>query len=91
MIGSGSIICRRDDIPTVDLDGEIAALNPDKGKYYGFNSIASRVWELIVEPIAFEKIISILKDEYNVDEQTCINDVRTLLDKLYEEDLIIVK
>lgn len=91
MIGKDSIICRRDDIPTVDLDGEVAMMNPDKGKYYGFDSIASRVWEIITEPIEFGKIISVLQDEYNVDEQTCINDVRTLLDKLYDEDLIVVK
>lgn len=91
MVGTGSIICRRDNIPTVNLDGEVALMNPDKGKYYGFDLIASRVWELITKPISFEELVDQLLAEYNIDRQICENDIESLLSKLFEEDLIIAE
>ena len=91
MIGNFSIICRSTDIPTVDLDGEVAMMNPDKGKYYGFDSIASRVWEIIFKPITYEELINQLIVEYDVSKQTCENDIRSLLEKLLKEGLITTK
>jgi hypothetical protein len=90
MIKSDSIICRNDNIPTIELDGDVAMMNIEKGKYYGLNSVASRVWELLEESQIFSELIELLLKEYDVDKTTCVQDVSELLDSLNEAGLITI-
>lgn len=90
MIKSDAIICRNDNIPTIELDGDVAMMNIEKGKYYGLNSVASRVWELLEESQIFSELIELLLKEYDVDKTTCEQDVSELLDSLNEAGLITI-
>ena len=90
MIKSDAIICRNDNIPTIELDGDVAMMNIEKGKYYGLNSVASRVWELLEESQIFSELIELLLKEYDVDKTTCVQDVSELLDSLNEAGLITI-
>lgn len=90
MIKQDSIICRNDDIPTIELDGDVAMMNIEKGKYYGLNSVASRVWELLQESRIFSELIELLLKEYDVEKTTCEQDVSELLASLNEAGLISI-
>ena len=49
-----------DNIVTNEIDGELVMVNIDMGKYYGFDNIGTKVWELIEEET---KIADIIKTE----------------------------
>ena len=84
------LVARTNDIPTVDLDGEIGMLNIETGKYYAFDTIGTRIWELTVNPIIINDLVQNLLKEYEIDERTCQEDVLFFLNKLLQENLIKV-
>lgn len=90
-ISNHSVITRKSDIPTVDLDGELAMMDTDKGKYYGMNLVASRIWSMIKEPKRFNEIIETLVHEYDISSSQCREEVLHFLDILKKEGLINVK
>lgn len=76
------------DIDDTDLDGEKVMMNLDKGQYFMMNEVGSRIWEIIEAPIQVKVIIEKLREEYEVDEQTCTDNVLEFLKSLNEADLI---
>lgn len=90
MIRAESIIAIKQGISTAEVDDEIAMIDAEQGKYYGFDSVASRIWRLIQEPKPFESIIEALMNEYDVSRQQCEEDVSELFERLYEEGLISI-
>lgn len=83
------IIVKNGNIDAVDIDGEVAMMDIEKGKYYGFNDVASRIWQLIEKPIAVKHIIDNLLSEYEIGEEVCETTVIDFLSTLYSEDLIL--
>lgn len=83
-----TVVMRKQNIPTVDLDGEIGMMHMDQEKYYGLNTVGSRIWELMHGPISIERMISLLCTEFEVDPELCREQVITFLHKLYCEDLV---
>jgi hypothetical protein len=71
------------------LDNEIVLLNPDIGEYIELNSVASRVWELIVVPISVAEIISTLLEEFDVSEEECTTDTLNCITEFREQKLIL--
>lgn len=89
-IGLKSIVVQKSGLDTIDMDEDKVMMNLDKGKYYGLNSVGSRIWELIDKPQSVENVISILLSEYNIDMKTCVENVLNFLDRMYDEELIYI-
>ncbi|MGH4119450.1 lasso peptide biosynthesis PqqD family chaperone [Clostridium sp.] len=85
-----NVIVQKIGLDSTDMNGEIVMMDINKGKYYGFNIVGSRIWELIEKPLEVKKIISILLKEFNVDAQTCENSVMTFLNRLYHDNIISI-
>lgn len=85
-----NVIVQKTGLDSTDMNGEIVMMDINKGKYYGFNIVGSRIWELIANPLQVKEVISIILKEFNVDAQTCENTVITFLNRLYHEDIISV-
>ncbi|HHT62706.1 MAG: lasso peptide biosynthesis PqqD family chaperone [Bacillota bacterium] len=83
-----TVISRQAGIITADLDGEIAMMSLEKGKYYGLNSVASRIWEFLDQPVTVQELTKRLMKEYQVDEDTCFRETSLFLNKLFQEGLI---
>ena len=77
-------------IDDTDLDGEKVMMNLDKGQYFMMNEVGSRIWEIIEAPIHVKGIVEKLREEYDVDEQTCTDKVLEFLKSLNAADLIKV-
>ncbi len=77
-----------DNIVTNEIDGELVMVNIDMGKYYGFDNIGTKVWELIEEETKIADIIKKLLEEYNAPEEIIEKDVLKFLTKLEEERII---
>lgn len=73
---------------SAELSGESVVLNLATGIYHGFDEVGSRVWELIQQPTTFGEVRDVLLSEYEVDEATCDQDLRELLEQLQSAHLI---
>lgn len=73
-----------------DLDGEIVIMDSKSGDYYKMNSIGTRIWELITNPLPIEEIVLQLQREYEIDNQSCRQEVANFIENLSEKKLIII-
>lgn len=89
-ITGNSIIYQNKELNTADIDDEIVMMNINKGKYYGLNSVGTRIWELIESPKSIDRLIQDLIEEYEVDPVICRDNVMTFINRLYEENMICV-
>ena len=89
-INLDTVINKNLEIDDTDLDGEKVMMNLDKGEYFMMNEVGSRIWEIISEPINVKEIINTLRNEYEVDEETCKDTVIEFLGRLNHADLISI-
>ncbi|WP_428657892.1 PqqD family protein [Runella sp.] len=73
------------------LDNETIILNHDAGVYYGLDEVGTLVWEQLQQkPTTVEDLKKIVLEEFEIDEETCENDIKTLLKELMNEKLVEV-
>lgn len=73
-----------------DMDGEKVMFSITNGKYYNLGEIGGVIWDLIENQSTPESIVQELIKQYDVDQETCENQVMTFMDMLYGEGLISV-
>ncbi len=88
MSDSPALFQRLPDTLTAEIEGELVALNVEKGTCYGLNAIATRVWNLIEAPMSLDQICDTLTGEYDVDRSTCEAEVEQLLNDFVGEGLV---
>jgi hypothetical protein len=71
-----------------EIDGEMVALDVDKGICYGLDPIGSRIWSMLADPTSLAAICAVMTRLYDVDEATCERDVGDLLADLAAEGLV---
>jgi len=74
-----------------EIDGETIMMSIDNGKYYGLNTVASRIWEIIKTEPLFSELINTLISEYEIDEEKCKIETISFLEKLLENNLIKIE
>ena len=74
-----------------ELNGEVVILNLSSGVYYGLNEAGTRIWELLQQPRSFKELHSVLIKEYDVQPDTCRQELLKLLLELKTACLIEVK
>lgn len=90
LIGISSIVSQKKGLDTTDLNGELVMMDIDKGKYYNFNLVGSRIWELIEKPISVKEIIVELLKEFEIDEKKCEATVINFMNRLNDNELITI-
>jgi hypothetical protein len=83
------VVATKDQVSS-DLGGEAAILNLRNETYYGLNSVAARVWQLIRTPRAAREVWEAVAVEYDVEPDRCERDVLGLLQKLADAGLVDV-
>ena len=89
-ISKCSIVAAGKDQACRDLGGDLIILNFNSGMYYALDSVGVRIWELIQTPITVEGIRDAIVEEYDVDSDSCTNDLIALCQKLVDKGLIVV-
>lgn len=90
MINKNSKVSKLDGIDVTDLNGEKVMMNLETGQYFVLNDVASRIWELIEEPIVVTEVINSLLKEYDIDNKSCATEVIEFLSRLSYAELICV-
>jgi hypothetical protein len=80
VIVAPNIVCR-------ELAGELVILNLESGTYFGLDSVATRIWGLIQERGALEKVFETIRDEYEIEPDTLKRDLLELVDELCAKGL----
>jgi hypothetical protein len=71
------------------LEGESVILDHKAGKYFGLNETGTLVWEVLQKnPADFETLKNSIMEKFDVDDQTCENDLENLLSDLIDEKLV---
>ena len=71
-----------------ELSEEAVILSLKNGKYYGLNSVAVVVWRNVQDAATLDEIEAAVMTEYDVDEETCRNEVVSFLETMLNEELI---
>jgi hypothetical protein len=73
-----------------ELAGEEGAvlLNLDTGVYFGLNPVGARIWELLENPRSEAQLQASIAEEFEVDPDVALTDVREFLAGLNERSLL---
>lgn len=69
----------------------IMAFNPENGDMYELNDVSEEIISMLSKGMSGVTILEELSKNYDVDEQTIIDDVAPLLDRLVELGILILK
>ena len=78
----------RDGVIAKMVGSEMVLLDYDRGVYYGLNPVGARVWQLLSDGEASDRIIELLAGEYDVARGTLEADVAALLRDLQAKELV---
>src|SRR5665213_999240 len=87
-ITEASRVSRRNDMLAQEVEGATVMTDVATGYYYGLESTARRIWELIEQPKSVSEICSILGAEFEVDSGMCETDVIEFLRRMNQEGLV---
>lgn len=76
------------DVVSCDLGEETAMLDMKDGIYYGLNDMGTIIWGFIQEPITLKEIVDKILEEYEVDEETCFQDLVELVQEMIKNHLV---
>jgi Coenzyme PQQ synthesis protein D (PqqD) len=88
-ITESTIIQRRSDILTSDLDGEKVMMSIEKGEYYGLGKTGTFIWDHIIEAISINDLVTMITDKYSIKQKECLEDIIPFIADLIEKELII--
>jgi hypothetical protein len=70
------------------IDGDLVALDVERGTCFGFNATATRIWTLLETPQTVSALVETLGREFAVDRDRCRAEVEALLRQLQGQGLI---
>ena len=71
-----------------DVGGEVVILDLNSGTYYGLEATGAYIWSLLEKPHTVQEITDIVLRQYDVDRETCEQDVKALLGELVAQKLV---
>lgn len=88
VVNENTTVAQTMDLVAAEMDGETVMMNIESGKYFGLDTIGSRIWELIDSPRMVAEVVGILVQEYDVERGQCQVDTVEFLNHLYREGLV---
>lgn len=90
MINENIKFIRKKELLSSRMDNEIVMMHPESGKYFALNPVASRIWELLETDQSISDLVDKLQREFDVDSETCKNEVTVFIENVLEKKLIDV-
>ena len=82
--------CRKADLLSVEMDGDLVMMSIDSGNYFGVSGIGPHIWQMLETPRNFGEIVDGVCAEYEVDRETAAADLTLFLGTLSENGMIEV-
>ena len=61
----------------------------EQGKYFSLNPVATRIWDLLEDPLTENQLCGLLLEEYEVDPEQCLQEVEELLAEMVKLRLVV--
>jgi hypothetical protein len=90
MIALDTVLCRSPKLMASGVGEETMMMDIDKGMYYALNSVSSRIWSLLEQPLSMQAVCDKLLDEYDVEPEVCKQEVEQFLGQLLERNIVTV-
>jgi hypothetical protein len=76
-------------VTTNQIEDELVALNLETSFYYGVDGIGTQIWRLLIdENLTIAEACAKLREEYDVDAETCLREVRAFVEQLIDAKLL---
>ena len=76
-------------VTTNQIEDELVALNLETSFYYGVDGVGTQIWRLLIdENLTIAEACGKLRDEYDVDAETCLREVRAFVGQLIDAKLL---
>lgn len=85
---NSTVLTRKPDIYTAQMNGETVMMDADAGKYYNLGEVGGRIWELLETPITMNDLVEKLTAEYDVSAEQCAKDIVPFIEKMLEAGLL---
>jgi len=70
------------------VDGEAVIMNMETGSYFGLNTVATDIWNILEKPVTIQALLDQIVSEYDVDRAKCEEETLPLLDRMNELNII---
>ena len=87
---SDTLMRRRPDIITADLNEEIVMMDIQSGKYFNLKETAAEIWLLLESPLTLHDLVERLVIQYEVSYEQCEKDIMPFLQTMLTNRLILV-
>lgn len=88
MIDDHSLIRRKPDLITADVEGESVVLNSVTGTFYQLNVSAARIWDMVETPQTPAAMVAQLVERFDVSPAQCRAELSELVGALQERGLV---
>ena len=88
-LGPSTLVRQARAIPFTPVGDDHLAIDAESGSCWALDRVGARVWALLDPPVTLASLCSRLREEFEVDEETCRRDVTQLLERLLEEGLVL--
>lgn len=79
------------DVLSSSIEEEVVLMSLEAGFYFSLDPVGSHIWEILSKkPAAIPELVDHLMEEYDVDRQTCVNDVQAFIDHMVTKKLIMM-
>ena len=72
------------------LHDELVMMDLEQGKYFSLNPVATRIWDLLEQPVTVEELCGLLMDEYDVEMAQCHGEVSEHLNEMVRMGLVMM-
>jgi hypothetical protein len=81
-------VVRNDALPTGEIDGELVALDLEKGDCFGLDRVGAAIWHITESPRSVGDIADQLVETHDVDRSRCLTDILPFVDDMIEAGLL---
>ena len=83
-------ICRKPDLVATEMADITVMFRVEQERYYGFEVVGSRIWQLLETPTTVAALCDRLKGEFDVAPDQCEREALAFVQQLHDEDLVVV-
>lgn len=81
-------VVRNETVPTGEIDGELVALDVEKGDCFGMDRVGARIWKIAESPRTVGEIADELVETHEVERERCLADILPFVGELVEAGLL---
>lgn len=89
MIDLETIVQRRPDLVSADMDGDVVMLDVELGKYFGLNPVGATIWEAMKSPVKISAICAQVLESFDVSPDMCREDTLAILSDMHARGMVI--